>query len=99
MLMHSSSCRPTTLTPFSRSQSMPPPKLTDSPTTTVPMLNCRTMALQYHKRGRGRRQDGGAVTALAAGYAEGVGFALHRRVFFLNAPVVAATQQSAVFVE
>jgi hypothetical protein len=36
-------------TPFSRSQSIPPAKLTDSPTTTVPMPNCRTRPLQYQQ--------------------------------------------------
>src|SRR3546814_3814449 len=47
MLMQRSSARSITLTPFSRSHSIPPSKFTDSPTTTVPMLNCRTRPLQY----------------------------------------------------
>src|SRR5690606_6342331 len=52
IVMQRSSARSTTLTPFSRSQSMPPSKFTDSPTTTVPMLNCRTRPLQYQQGAR-----------------------------------------------
>ena len=38
-----------TCTPRSRSQSMPPWKVRDSPTTTVPMRNCTTRPLQYQQ--------------------------------------------------
>src|SRR5690606_33255561 len=40
--------------------------------------------------------DGVAVGALAAGLAEGVGFAVHGRIVFLYAAVVAAAEQGAV---
>jgi len=35
---------------LSRSQLMPPSKLTDSPTTTLPIPNWRTSPLQYQQR-------------------------------------------------
>ena len=47
--MQRSSSSTTTWVPFSRSQSTPPAKFTASPTTTVPMLNCRTSPLQYQQ--------------------------------------------------
>ncbi len=40
------------LTPFSRSQSKPPEKFFDSPTTTVPILNWRISPLQYQQGAR-----------------------------------------------
>ena len=36
-----------TSTPCSASQSCPPVKVRDSPTTTAPIPNCRTSPLQY----------------------------------------------------
>src|SRR5215472_5928212 len=45
-----------TLMPFSRSQSIPPWKFTDSPTTTVPLPNWRINPLQY--------QQGASVVAM-----------------------------------
>src|SRR5690606_4605288 len=47
-------------------------------------------------RGQGGDHDGVPVAALAAGLAEGVGFAVHGRVAFLHAAVVAAAEQGAV---
>src|SRR5260370_3127806 len=44
---HSFEWASNTSVPFSRSQSMPPRKFTDSPTTTVPMPNWRIRPLQY----------------------------------------------------
>ena len=52
IVMQRSSSSSTTLTPASRSQPTPPAKLTDSPTTTVPMLNWRTSPLQYQQGAR-----------------------------------------------
>src|SRR3954454_12704308 len=46
---HCSDSRSTTSTPDSRSQSIPPAKLTDSPTTTLGMPNWRTSPLQYQQ--------------------------------------------------
>jgi hypothetical protein len=44
---HSFESRSTTSTPHCRSQSIPPEKLTDSPTTTLGIPNWRTSPLQY----------------------------------------------------
>jgi hypothetical protein len=47
--MHSAELSSITLMPFCRNQSIPPEKLTDSPTTRVPMLNWRIKPLQYQQ--------------------------------------------------
>src|SRR3546814_730213 len=49
-------------------------------------------------RGERGDHDGVAIAALAAGLAEGVGFAVHGRVAFLYAAIVAAAEQAAVLV-
>jgi hypothetical protein len=42
-----------TATPCSRSHSIPPWKVSDSPTTTVPIWNWRTRPLQYQQAAGG----------------------------------------------
>src|SRR3546814_1606106 len=68
ILMQRSSAKSTTLTPFSRSHAIPPSKFTDSPTTTVPMLNCRTRPLQY-QHGRSEEHTSELQSLMRISYA------------------------------
>jgi hypothetical protein len=49
---HSDESMSTTCTPHSRSHSIPPWNVLDSPTTTVPMPNCRINPEQYQHGAR-----------------------------------------------
>ena len=69
---------------------MPPWKVRDSPTTTVPILNCTTRPLQYQQGASVVTMMVSRIAALTSRLAEGVGFAVHRGIAFLHAAVVAA---------
>ena len=97
--MQSGELRSMMVTPCSRSQSRPPGKLTDSPTTTVPMPNWRTRPLQYQQGASVVDHDRVAIGAPSPGVAEGGGLGVERGVAVLDAAVVAATEEVAVEVE
>ena len=69
---------------------MPPWKVRDSPTITVPIRNCTTSPLQYQQGASVVTMMVSRVASLSAGLAKRVGLAVHRRIAFLHAAIVAA---------
>ena len=92
---HSRLSRSITFTPFSRSQSRPPAKVWLSPTTSVPILNCRTRPLQYQQGARRRHHHQVSITRLSARAAKGVSLAMNAGIALLHAAIAAPAEQFA----